>query len=79
VYRLYTFTSCFLEEVALYVKKWIDCEELPLRNSPGQVESLWVKIRDWTNTGRLVVSVYYRTLDQGELVDKALLLRLQKA
>jgi len=31
------------EGVALYIKKWIDCEELSLRNSYEQVESLWVK------------------------------------
>ena len=29
--------------VVLYVKEWIDCEELPLRNSQEQVESLWVR------------------------------------
>ncbi|KAK4807081.1 hypothetical protein QYF61_018422 [Mycteria americana] len=27
--------------VALYIKKWIDCEELSLKNSHEQVESLW--------------------------------------
>ncbi|GAB0207707.1 hypothetical protein GRJ2_003236400 [Grus japonensis] len=27
--------------IALYVKKWIDCEELSLKNSHKQVESLW--------------------------------------
>ena len=46
--------------VALYIKKWIDFEDLPLRNSHEQVESLWVKIRDQTNKGHLVVRVYYR-------------------
>ena len=29
------------EEVALYVKKWVDYKELPLRNRRDQVESLW--------------------------------------
>ena len=33
----------------LYVKKSIDCVELPLRNSHGQVESLWVEVKDWTH------------------------------
>ena len=47
-----------------------------MRNSYEQVESLWVKIRDQTNRGYLVVSVYYRMPDQGESVDKALLLQL---
>ncbi|TRZ07896.1 hypothetical protein HGM15179_019207 [Zosterops borbonicus] len=28
--------------VALYIKKWIECEELSLKNSPKQVKSLWV-------------------------------------
>ena len=27
--------------IAAYVKKRIDCKELPLRNSQAQVESLW--------------------------------------
>ena len=49
--------------VALLIKKWIDCEELPLRNSHEQVESLRVKVRDWTNKGHLVVRVYYRSPD----------------
>ena len=37
--------------VALYVKDRVDCEELILRNSQEQVESLWVRIRDRTNKG----------------------------
>ena len=56
--------------VPLYVRKWIDCEELCLRNSHNQVESLWVKIKDRSSKGRLVVGVCYRPPDQGELVDK---------
>jgi len=43
-----------------YIKKWIHCEELPLRNSHGQIESLWVEMRDRTSKGYLVVGVYYR-------------------
>ncbi len=31
---------------ALYIKKWIGCEEPPLRNSQKWIERLWVKIRD---------------------------------
>ena len=46
--------------VALYVRKWIGCEELCLRNSHDQVESLWVKIRDRSSKGQLVVGVCYR-------------------
>ncbi|XP_068520926.1 uncharacterized protein [Anas acuta] len=65
--------------VALYVKKWIDCEELPLRNSHEQVESLWVKIKHQTNKGHLVVGVCYRPPDQGEPFDEAFLLQLQEA
>ena len=48
--------------VDLYVKKWIDCEEFPWRNSQEKVERLWVKIKDWTRKGHLVVGVYYRLL-----------------
>jgi len=32
--------------VARYIKKWLDCDELSLKNSHNQVESLWVRIRD---------------------------------
>jgi len=37
--------------MALCVKKWIDCEELRLRNCHDEVKSLWVKIKDQTNKG----------------------------
>ncbi|GAB0206445.1 hypothetical protein GRJ2_003110100 [Grus japonensis] len=65
--------------VTLYIKKWIECEELSLKNSHEQVESLWVRIRDRGNKGNLVVGVYYRPPDQGEPIDKAFLLQLQEA
>lgn len=29
-----------------YVKKWVDCEEFPLRNNQEQDDSLWVKIKE---------------------------------
>jgi len=32
--------------VVLNIKKWIECEELSLKNSHKQVKSLWVRIRD---------------------------------
>ena len=64
--------------VALYVRKWIDCEELCLRNSHDQVESLWVKIKDRSSKGHLVAGVCYRPSDQEEAVDKAFLLQLQE-
>ena len=65
--------------VVPYVKKQIDCEELPLRNSQEGVESLWVKIRNRINKGQLVVRVHYRPPDQGESFDEAFLLQLQEA
>ncbi|KAK4816205.1 hypothetical protein QYF61_012670 [Mycteria americana] len=65
--------------VALYVKNGIVCEELSLKNSHKQVESLWVRIRDRGNKGNLVVGVYYRLPNQGEPIDKAFLLQLQEA
>ena len=65
--------------VALYVRKWIDCKELCLRNSHDQVESLWVKIRDRSSKGQLVVGVYSRPPDQGEPVDEVFLLQLPEA
>ncbi|PKU31150.1 hypothetical protein llap_18546 [Limosa lapponica baueri] len=54
--------------VALYVKKWLECEELLLKNSCEQVKSLWVGIRDWDNKGSLVVGVYYRGLTTWSLL-----------
>ena len=60
--------------VALCVRKWINCEELCLRKSHDQVESLWVKIKDRSSKGHLVVGVCYRPPDQEEDVDKAFLL-----
>jgi len=39
---------------------------------------LWIKIRDWTNKGHLVIRVYYRPSDQGEPVDDAFMLQLQE-
>lgn len=57
---------------------WHHLSYYPLRNSPEQVESLWVKIKDWTNKGHLVVGVYYRSPNQGEPVDEASLLQLQE-
>jgi len=60
-------------------KKWIDCKELLLRNSHRQVESLWVKVKEQTNKGHLVVGVYYKLPCQGESVDEAFLLQLQEA
>ena len=64
--------------VALYVRKWIDCEELCLRNSHDQVESLWLKIKDRSSKGHPVAGVCYRPPDQGESVDEAFLLQLQE-
>jgi len=33
-------------DIAIYNRKGIECEELSLKNSHEQVESLWVTIRD---------------------------------
>lgn len=51
---------------------------MALRNSHKQVESLWADIRDHSNKGHLVVSIYYKPPDE-ETADKALLLQLQEA
>ena len=64
--------------VALYVRNWVDCEELCLRNSHNQVESLWVKIKDQSSKGHVMVGVCYRPPDQEEAVDEAFLLQLQE-
>jgi len=65
--------------VALYIKKSIQYEELSLKNSHEQVESLWVRIRNRGHKGNLVAGVYYRPPDQGEPTDEAFFLQLQKA
>lgn len=62
--------------IAPYVKRWIECEEMSLKNGHEQVESLWVKIRHQGNKRRQVVGDYCRFPDQGEPIDKALLLQL---
>ncbi len=64
--------------VSLYVRKWIDSEELCLRNSCHQVESLWVKIRDHSSKGHLVVEVCYRPLVMRSMLMEAFLLELQE-
>jgi len=66
-------------DIALYIKKRIQCEELFLKNTHDQVKSLWVGIRDRSNKGNLVVGVYCRPSDQGEPIDQACFLQLQKA
>jgi len=65
--------------IALYIKKWIEYEELSLKNNHEQVESLQVRIRDWGNKGNLVVGVYCRRPDQEEPIDKAFFLQFQDA
>jgi len=65
--------------IALYIKKSIECEELSLKNSHEQVESLWVRIRDRGEKGNLVMGAYYRLPDQGEPADEAFFCQLQEA
>ena len=50
-------------ELPSYVRKWTDCEELCLRNSHDQVESLWVKTADQSSKGHLAAAVCYRPPD----------------
>lgn len=65
--------------IALYIKRWRECEELSLKNSHKPVESLWAWIRNRGNKGNLVVGDYYRSPNQGETIDEAFLLKLQEA
>lgn len=60
-------------------QRWIECEELSLKNSHKQLESLWVRIKDQGSKGNILVGVYYRLSSQGEAIDEPLLLQLQKA
>lgn len=63
----------------LHIKCWAECEELPLRNSHDQIESLRVKIRYKSNKGHLVFGLYYRSPNKVEPVDQVFLLQLQEA
>jgi len=65
-------------DVALYVRKWIDCTELSLKSSDEQVESLWVKIWSQANKGNLMAGGYYRQPNQGEPVDESFCFHLQE-
>jgi len=56
----------------------MDCEELPLRNSHEQAESLWINLGTRPVKDILWLGVYYRLPDQGKSVDKAFLLQLQE-
>jgi len=60
--------------VGLYVRNWIDCEDLYLRNSHDQLENLWVKIKDRSSKGHLGAGVCCRPPDQEEAVDEAFLI-----
>ncbi|PKU40959.1 hypothetical protein llap_8745 [Limosa lapponica baueri] len=61
--------------VALYVKEWIECEEISPKPSLGSdeeiVESLWVRIKGRANMRDTVVGVYYRPPDQDGEGDEA--------
>lgn len=57
---------------ALYIKEGMEYEELSLKNDHDQVKSLWVKVRDQSNRGSLVVGVDYKLQDV--LLSQALVL-----
>lgn len=46
-----------------------------MKNSNKQVKNLWVKFRGQANKRNFTVGIYYRSPDQGEPVDKELLLQ----
>ena len=56
------------EGVAIYIRKEIKGEELSLKNSHEQVESLWVTETD--SKGILVTGNYCRPPDQVESIDE---------
>lgn len=45
--------------IAVYVKEWKHCEELPLGNSCEQVKGLWVKMKARTKEGHFSAGVCY--------------------
>jgi len=65
--------------IFFYIKKSMQFEELFLKNSHEQVESLGALQLETGEKGNLVVGVYYRPPDQGEPTDEAFFLQLQKA
>lgn len=54
--------------VTLYFKWWIECEELHLKTSPEQSESLWVRIKERGHKEKLMVGVNYKPLIKGNLL-----------
>ncbi|PKU48939.1 glycerol kinase [Limosa lapponica baueri] len=69
--------------VALYVKEWIECEEMSLKLSLGsdeeRVESLWERTKRQVNMRVTVVGVYYRPPDQDGEADEAFYRQLKVA
>ncbi|PKU48463.1 glycerol kinase [Limosa lapponica baueri] len=68
--------------VALYVKEWIESEEMSLKlslMSDERVESLWVRIKGQANMRDTVVGIYYRPPDQDGEVDETFYNQLQVA
>lgn len=66
-------------DVFLYIKRWIECKELPLRNKYDQTGNWRVKIRYKSNKELLVLDVYCRSSDKEEPTNKAFLLQHQEA
>ncbi|PKU29035.1 mitochondrial fission process protein 1 [Limosa lapponica baueri] len=69
--------------VALYVKEWIESEEISLKLSLGAdeeiVESLWVRIKGQASMRDTVVGDYYRSPDQDGEADEAFYSQLKVA
>lgn len=42
--------------VALFIRRWIECEVLSLRNRHEQIESLWIRIRHQDNKENLMAA-----------------------
>ena len=57
--------------VALYVRKQLECIELSLGMDKEPTESLWVRIKERTGTGDMIMGVCYRPSDQEKQVDEA--------
>ncbi|PKU44704.1 glycerol kinase [Limosa lapponica baueri] len=68
--------------VTLYVKEWIESEEISIKPSlvsVERVESLWVTVKGQTNMRYTVVGVYYRPPDQDGEVHEVFYNQLQVA
>ena len=65
--------------VAIYIRKERECEDILVKISYEQVESLRMTVIDRGSKESLVMGIYYRPPDQTEPADEAFYFQLQEA